>query len=285
MDNAWPVEIHRINRPFRVKYFTDKIDWLGPAIVALAAIYFSAQVFVAWVFRPPYNFFTNAISDLGATGCYQKGYPFCSPRWIWMDLAIGILGAAMVVGSILIFTEFRFSEEKHERVAAGIGFVLLSVSGLGAILVACVPENLSGIRFGLHGWGTLIAIAGGQLGILILGFALRSIPDWLREYMIVSTLVVLVGGITYKYYGANLSDSTHPLGFGAGALERIIQYPQALWLILFGLYISRAHSRNGVTGSFFKFRGRQDPPDPPGFFSALWSPALREKETAQPADS
>jgi hypothetical membrane protein len=262
---ATPIDIHRVDRPFRVKFFTDKIDWLGPAVVALSSLYFATQVFVAWVFRPPYNFFTNAISDLGATGCFQKDYNFCSPRWIYMDLAIGILGAAMFLGSMLIFTEFRFSDEPHERLAAGVGFGLLSLSGVGGLLVACVPENLSGERWGLHGLGPLITIAAGQLGILILGFVLRSIPDWLREFMIFTTLVVLLGGITYKYY----SPSSHPLGFGTGAMERLIQYPQALWLVLFGLYISRAHWRNKVTGKQFRFRGGETAPDRPGFAHAL----------------
>ena len=155
-----------------------------------------------------------------------------------MDFSIGVLGAAMVLGSILIFTEFRFSNEARERVVAAFGFGLLSISGVGAILVACVPENLSSTRYGLHGVGTAMTIAAGQVGILILGLVLRSIPDWLREFMIVTTLVVLLGGITYVFH-----HSSHAFGFGAGALERIIQYPQALWLILFGLYISRGALR------------------------------------------
>jgi hypothetical membrane protein len=252
-DGMESVSFRRVDRPFRIKVFTNKIDWLGPALVLLSAWYFSAQVLVAWVFEPPYNLFTNAISDLGATGHFQKNYPFYSPRWIWMDLSFGVLGAAMLIGSILVFTEFRFSGEGRERVVAAIGFFLLSVSGLGAILVGCVPENLSASEFGLHGAGTFISIGAGQLGILILGLVLRSIPDWLREYMIVTSLIVFLGGISYKYY------STHAFGFGAGALERVVQYPQGLWLILFGFYISREHWRTQVTGSRFRFTGHRSP--------------------------
>jgi hypothetical membrane protein len=249
-------ELQRVDRPYRLQRFTNKIDWLGPGIVILSALYFSVQVWVAWVFTPPYNFFDNAISDLGATECNQNGYNFCSPRWLWMDITIGILGLAMVFGSILIFTEFRFSNEPGERKVAAIGFGLLSISGLGAILVACVPENLSSQRFGLHGVGTATTIAAGQLGILVLGLVLRSIPDWLREFMIVTSFIVLLAGITYVFH-----HSSHAFGFGAGALERIVQYPQALWLILFGLYISREHSRKGVTGKWFKFEGADRTPE------------------------
>jgi len=256
--------LQRVDRPYRLQRLTNNIDWLGPAIVLLSAWYFSVQVLAAWVFTPPYNFFTNAISDLGATGCNQAGYQFCSPRWPWVDMSIGILGLAMGLGSILIFTEFRFSNESRERVVAAVGFGLLSLSGLGAVLVACVPENLSGERFGLHGVGTATTIVAGQLGILILGLVLRAIPDWLREFMIVSTLVVLLGGITYVFH-----HSGPAFGFGAGALERIVQYPQALWLILFGLYISREHSRTGVTGRGFKFEGADRAPEKGAFRWAL----------------
>ena len=253
-----PMLLRPVIRPFRVKGFTDTFDWLGPTIVLLSSWYFAAQLLVAWAFKSQvapgqYNFFTNAISDLGATGLYEKGYPFHSPRWFWMDLSIGLLGAAMLFGSLLIFTEFRFSDDTRDRVAAGIGFGFLSLSGLGAILVACVPENLSGSRWHLHGVGTAVTIVAGQLGIFLIGFVLRSIPDWLREFMIVTSLIVLLGGISYVF------NSRHAFGFGSGALERIIQYPQSLWLILFGFYISREHWRNGVTGPSFKFSGDGSP--------------------------
>jgi hypothetical membrane protein len=260
-------QLRSIIRPLRVSGFTNRFDWLGPAVVILSSWYFSVQVFVAWTFRPPYNFFNNAISDLGATRCYQAGYSFCSPRWIWMDISIGVLGAAMALGAMLIFTEFRFSNDKHERVVAAIGFALLAISGVGALLVACVPENLSGPEWHLHTVGTATTIVAGQLGILILGFVLRSIPDWLREYMIVTSLIVLVGGITYAFYKA----SPHPLGLGPGALERIIQYPQSLWLVLFGFYISRDHWRRGVTGKGFQIQGADRRPDKGAFRWALGS--------------
>jgi hypothetical membrane protein len=253
--------LRSVVRPFRISTFTNTFDWLGPVVVLLSSWYFSVQVLVAWTFRPPYNLFNNAISDLGATRCYQAGYAFCSPRWLWMDFSIGILGAAMMLGSMLIFTEFRFSRDKHERVVAAMGFVLLAISGFGALLVACVPENLNGSEWHLHTVGTAVAIAAGQLGILILGFVLRSIPDWLREFMIVTSLIVLLGGIAYAFY----KGSSHPLGFGPGALERLIQYPQALWLILFGFYISRDHWRKGVTGRRFRLQG-QDRPQSKGAF-------------------
>jgi hypothetical membrane protein len=254
----------------RVKVFTDRFDWMGPAVVLLSAWYFAAQVLVAWTFKTSnnlsYNFFNNAISDLGATGCdSSSNYNFCSPRWPIMDVSIGILGAAMFLGAMLIFTEFRQSRDRREQIAAAVGFVLLSLSGLGALLVACVPENLSSSEGGLHGWGTLITIGCGQLGILILGFALRSIPDWLREFMIIASLFVLLGGIAYHFKASNA------FGFGGGALERLIQYPQTIWLLLFGFYISRDHWRKGVTGPGFRFTDQSRRPKGGEFIRAVKS--------------
>ena len=90
-----------------------------------------------------------------------------------------------------------------------------------------------------------MAIGFGQLAILILGLVLRQIPDWLREFMLVTSLFVLLAGISIA--------GKHQFGIGGGALERLAQYPESVWLILFGFYISRNHYRNKVARSRFKF--------------------------------
>jgi hypothetical protein len=38
-------------------------------------------------------------------------------------------------------------------------------------------------------------------------------------------------------------------GLGAGSMERIAAYPETLWLIRFGLYISRNHFSTNATSS------------------------------------
>jgi len=233
-------------RPARIRYFTDRYDWMGPAIVVLSSWYFAAQVLVAWVFRPQYSFASNVISDLGNTGCPPPGSNICSPRHVVMNASIGLLGLAMIVGSVLIFTEFSFSDNQRERRAAIAGFTCLGLGGLGAILVGSVPENVNTAH--LHTVGTALAIGFGQLAIVILGFALLKIDNWLREFMLVTSLIVLLAGISIAF--------KHQFGMGAGALERLAQYPESVWLILFGFYISRDHYRNKLTGSRFKFSGK-----------------------------
>ena len=230
----------------RIRFFADRYDWMGPVIVVLISWYFAAQVLVAWVFRPQYSFVSNVISDLGNTACPPSGSSICSPRHVVMNVSIVLLGVAMIVGSVLIFSEFSFSDDRRERRAAVAGFVCLGLGGFGAILVGSVPENVNTAH--LHTVGTAMAIGFGQLAILILGLALREIDDWLRAFMLVTSLIVLLAGISIAF--------KHQFGIGEGALERLAQYPESVWLILFGFYISRDHYRKGVVGSRFKFSGQ-----------------------------
>jgi hypothetical membrane protein len=243
---------------------------MGPAIVVLSSWYFAAQVLAAWVFRPQYSFVSNAISDLGNTACPPPHSNICSPQYVVMDASIAILGLAMIVGAILIFSEFSFSKDRRERAVALAGFVCMALGGLGAILVACVPENVNTAH--LHTVGTAMAIGFGQSAILILGLVLREIPDWLREFMIVTSLFVLLAGISIA--------GKHQFGIGGGALERLAQYPESVWLILFGFYISRDHFRNEVIGSGFKF-SEERPPQGATFRWALGKSARSVRRTAQ----
>lgn len=260
-------------QPARIRFLTDRYDWMGPAIVVLSSWYFAAQVLVAWTFRPEYSFVTNAISDLGNTGCPPPGSNICSPRYVVMDASIAILGVAMIVGSILIFSEFSFSNERRERAAALAGFVCMALGGVGAILVGCVPENVNTAH--LHTVGTAMVIGFGQLAILILGLVLREIDDWLREFMLVTSLFVLLAGICIAF--------NHPFGIGWGALERLAQYPESVWLILFGFYISRDHYRNGLIGRGFQFTEPEKRPVKGATLRwAVGASAKSVKRTAQP---
>lgn len=261
-------------RPVRIRFFADRYDWMGPVIIVLSSWYFAAQVLVAWVFRPQYSFVSNVISDLGNTACPPPHSNICSPRYVVMDASFAILGVAMIVGSILIFSEFSFSKDRRERAAALTGFVCMGLGGVGAILVGCVPENVNTAH--LHTVGTAMAIGFGQLAILILGLVLREIDDWLREFMLVTSLFVLLAGISIAF--------NHQFGIGGGALERLAQYPESLWLILFGFYISRDHYRNEVIGPRFKFSEKRRPPRDATFRWALGESAKSVRRTAQPPE-
>lgn len=215
----------------RVNAFTDRRPWLGPLVFVLSALYFLAQVVVGWVWHPPYSFINNTISDLGNTACHGRGYPnVCSPRWLLMDVAFVFLGVVMAIGSLFIYQEFTF-RDKHdpERKAAFAGFTLMAIGGVGSVIVGVFPENTIGF---MHVTGAALAIGGGTLGILILGLVL-TLPDGLRTFMRLFSVLSIVAAICFACH--------RYFGLGAGGIERIAAYPETVWLIVFGMYISRTH--------------------------------------------
>jgi len=205
---------------------------VGPLLFVSSALYFYAQIATAWVFGPPsYSLVTNTISDLGNTACgrYDNAY-VCSPRHTLMNVSFIFLGVVMVAGSALLYQEI--TAQRRERVAGLLGFGLMALAGLGAILVGAFPENTSGA---LHITGAGLAIGAGNLGIFVLG-ALLSLPEAMRRYMLlfsVTSLTALVLFAAHRYFG-----------IGAGTMERIAAYPETIWLISFGLFIWRFHPKD-----------------------------------------
>jgi hypothetical membrane protein len=213
----------------RLKSFADRHGWLGPAIWMASILYFVDQIFVGWVWHPPYSFIKNTISDLGNTACGQYGGSYvCSPRNLWMNAGFVGLGLVMFTGSFLLHQEFA-DRERRERLASFFGFSCLGLGGLGVILVGTRPENTVRI---LHMTGAGLAIGVGNLGILLVALGVR-LPARLRGHSILSSLVSLVALLLFacdRYFG-----------LGAGGMERIAAYPETIWMIWFGIYISRDH--------------------------------------------
>jgi hypothetical membrane protein len=219
----------------RIKSFTDRHEWIGPAIFMLSALYFVAQIAVGWVWHPPYSLVNNTISDLGNSTCGRYGgFYVCSPRHDLMNAAFILLGLAMFTGSLLIYQEFT-EREKRQRTAALVGFSAMGLGGLGAILVGVFPENSVSA---MHITGAALAIGVGNLGILVLGLVL-PLPESMRRYMLTFSTISLTALILFA--------TGHYFGIGAGTMERIAAYPETIWLITFGMYISRNHYRNGAT--------------------------------------
>jgi hypothetical membrane protein len=211
--------------------FRDRHPWLGPAIWILSAFYFLAQVVVAWVWNPPYSLVHNTISDLGNTACGPYGNAYvCSPRHTLMNIAFILLGVVMASGSWLIYQEFT-NKEGAERVAAFIGFTLMAIAGVGVLLVGVFPENTVGTA---HKVGAGLGIGAGNIGIFILGLVL-ALPEGMRRYMLLfsaTSLTALVCFAGHRYFG-----------IGPGTMERVAAYPETVWLIAFGIFISRNHQR------------------------------------------
>lgn len=186
--------------------------------------YFITQLVVAAAWKLPYSLAQNTISDLGNTTCgLYGGRPVCSPRHALMNASFVVLGCTMMAGASLIYREF-----KQGRPAI-TGFTFMALAGLGTVLVGLFPENTVGA---LHEIGAGLPFFIGNLGEVILGVSL-DIPKSLRLYTVAS------GAISLLALGLLLSG--HYLGLGEGGMERVVAYPQTVWLVVFGLYMSRSH--------------------------------------------
>lgn len=221
--------IHGISR--RLGQLHNDYPFLGPLAFVSSALYFYAQIFVAWVFNPshhPYSLVTNTISDLGNSVCGTYGSEYvCSPRHVYMNVGFIFLGVVMAAGSMLLYHEFE-GRGGADQNAAFIGFLSMGIAGVGATLVGIFPENTNGT---MHKLGAALAIGLGNVGIFVLGAVLAGLPEAMRRYMLVFSAISLTALVLFACH--------RYFGIGAGSMERAAAYPETIWLITFGLYVWR----------------------------------------------
>lgn len=218
---------------------------LGPIFYASSIQFFAVQVFVALRWTPPYSLARDTISDLGNTACGTfNARPVCSPLHELMNASFIVLGVAMTAGSILIYRQSAAGR------AAAAGFAAMAISGIGVIVVGVFPEN-SVPAF--HGLGAAIAFTIGNAALIVMAAA-PLLPLALRVYSFLSGALAVLALVNYA--------GGHYLGLGEGGIERVVAYPQAIWLIVIGLFLlirSRVRPRvpsAGTTG--WDGRPRQD---------------------------
>jgi hypothetical membrane protein len=212
----------------KITVFTDKFPLLGPVICVLSVQYFVAQLAVAAAWPFAFSWRQNDISDLGNTACGIFSHRLvCSPDYMLMNASFILLGIIMALGSLLVYQEFRKSR------ASLFGFSLFALAGIGSILVGLFPENT--VHW-LHATSAVLALGVGNAAIIILAFALRRVCNIFRIYSFLSGFISL---LAFKFFLAGID-----FGLGLGAIERIASYPQTLWLILFGLYMTSSHFRS-----------------------------------------
>lgn len=220
------MKLHR-----RIAIFTDKYPLLGPIIWVLCVQYFAVQIEVASAWQTPFSLTKNVISDLANTACGPYADRFvCSPQHALMNASFLMLGFTMAMGSLLIYQEFQRSR------GTLIGFSLMAISGLGTLLVGFFPENTISA---LHGLGAFLTFFLGNLSLVILALALKTERPIFRAYTFISGAVSLValGLFLLHIY----------LGLGPGGMERVVSYPQTIWLTLFGLYMTATRLRARYT--------------------------------------
>lgn len=193
----------------------------APILWILSVQYFVVQIIVANSWATPFSVQNNPISDLGNTVCGEySGRYVCSPMHDLMNISFVVLGLTMIWGSLLFVRQY--SEEPWIK----FGLYLLALSGLGTILVGLYPENTIA---SLHVIGASLPFLLGNIALIILGLNL-DIPKALRVYTIASGSIALVALALF------LSGSY--LGLGHGGMERLVAYPQTIWMIVYGIYLS-----------------------------------------------
>lgn len=205
----------------KIRTFTLHHPYVGPSFWILSIQYFLAQLFVASKWPIPFEYSVHAISDLGNTACgmYEERY-VCSPWAAWMNVSFVLLGITILIGSMLLYQGFERTRGSF------LGFYLMSLAGLGALFVGIFPENTYGLP---HTVGASLTFVLGNAALVLLGLAL-DMPRSLKWFTIglgLLALVALLLFVTGIY-----------LGLGFGGMERIVAYPQTIWLIVFGVYVS-----------------------------------------------
>lgn len=210
-----------------ITVFTDKYPFLGPLIYILCLQYLIVQPIVAAAWPRAYSWSNNLISDLGNTACGQyAGRYVCSPDHAQMNASFILLGVTMAVGSLLIYQEFRKSR------ATLIGFALMGLAGAGTILVGLNPENVNSLG---HGLGAFLGLVVGNVSMVILAIAIHQARKGFRVYTMLSGSLSIVAFVLFML--------KINLGIGQGGMERLVSYPQTLWLALFGIYMSATRIR------------------------------------------
>jgi hypothetical membrane protein len=210
----------------KVVIFRNRHPLIGPMFWLLSVQYFVTQFMVAQAWKTPFSLATNAISDLGNTVCGAYGDRYvCSPLHDWMNASFIVLGLTMFLGSFFITSEFR------RNTLSRISFRFMALAGLGTILVGIFPENT--ISF-LHTAGATLPFLFGNVALIMFSYAL-SLPPGFRYYTRISGLI---GSTALVFFVMD-----HYFGLGLGGMERVVAYPQTIWLIAFGWYMSLNHFR------------------------------------------
>ena len=204
---------------------------VGAVVYLLAAQYFVAEQLTAAAWRDPdYSWAHNYISDLGLLTCSPEA---CSPRHALMNASFLVLGATIATGSVLLRNQLRAGNLR--RVAVG----LLVASGVGDLLVGSFPGSVadaSGSNLA-HTTGAVLAIVGGNAGILATGLLLRRGRH--RRLAIYSITSGMVGLAAFALFGLDVD-----LGLGTGTIERIAANPITVWMVVVGALTLRSAGRS-----------------------------------------
>ncbi len=201
------------------------------ALLFLSSIqYFLVQYLVALDWPHPYSLTMNTISDLGNTTCatfHQRHV--CSPLHAVMNVSLFVLGFTMVVGALLLRHDLDHSRTRS------VGLLLLLFAGAGVSTVGFFPENTVAT---VHAVGASLPFLLGNAGLVALGVSL----DATRAFRALTVSVGVVTLVALLLYSRG-----QYFDLGEGGMERVVAYPQTIWLIFYGGYLWRRSTRAAPT--------------------------------------
>ena len=195
--------------------------------------FFAAQAIAQAAWKgSDYSLAGNAISDLGVTACGRisiAGQPghYCSPLHGLMNASFAATGTLMLLG--LCLTLSIWPPGRLTR----WGIALFTLAGIGKIIVGLAPGN---VNYGLHSLGGLGIILA-NIGMILLGSSVSGTSDrWVPRLSVSLGILGLIGEVFFL---------AHRAFGGAGAAERIADYPAFAWMIVLGVCCIRLARHSG----------------------------------------
>lgn len=170
----------------------------GGLLLLIGSVQFILAMLIAERLYQGYSVTDNYISDLGV-----------GTTAIIFNTSVIILGVLTIIASILLINKL------------GLRFILLFITGIGALGVGLFPETYGFI----HSIFALLAFLFGGLTGISMYNKLKSQARGVSLFLGAITIIALVLYMNKTY-----------LGLGRGGMERVIVYPELLWSIIFGIY-------------------------------------------------
>lgn len=222
---------------------------IGSWLWIASALQLLVQVVVANAWPDGYSISHNTISDLGVTTCgpYDpagiQSRMVCSPHYEFFNASLIVMGALLVVGSVLLWDAWP------RRRAGNAGLALVVLGGLGVAAVGLTPSDLLPA---LHGPAAFLQAAFQWLAMLVFAFAAPASAGAIWKAIRAVSLVLFVIsilGFTLFLLG---SDGAVVLGIEWGIAERIAFDTLTLWSAAIGVLLLRAFRRSMPASQKFK---------------------------------